>query len=117
MKSSYASKIKRSTILITGGTGSFGNTVVAQLLAAKPKRVIILVTRYILAAIFIIIYISTKSYLILYSIFLILIFYTLWSTIKNYKYVKSPLALIYLPIIQFTSDFAVILGTARGLIT
>jgi len=41
MKSSYARKIRNSTILITGGTGSFGNTVVRQLLEAKPKQIII----------------------------------------------------------------------------
>lgn len=34
-------KIRGKTILITGGTGSFGNTVVGKLLDLKPKRVII----------------------------------------------------------------------------
>jgi len=33
--------IKGKTILITGGTGSFGNTVVATLLKAQPARIII----------------------------------------------------------------------------
>ncbi len=40
MKSSYTN-IKNKTILITGGTGSFGNTVVTRLLPLEPKRIII----------------------------------------------------------------------------
>lgn len=35
------SKIKNSTILITGGTGSFGNSVVKELIKHEPKRIII----------------------------------------------------------------------------
>lgn len=34
-------KIRGKTILITGGTGSFGNTVVGKILALKPKKIII----------------------------------------------------------------------------
>lgn len=34
-------KIKGKTILITGGTGSFGNTVVGKLIELKPKKIII----------------------------------------------------------------------------
>ena len=41
MKSTYLRKIKGKVILITGGTGSFGNTVVAELLDLQPKRIII----------------------------------------------------------------------------
>lgn len=41
MNSSYKSKIKNKTILITGGTGSFGNTVTEVLLPLQPKRIII----------------------------------------------------------------------------
>lgn len=40
-KSKIASRIKGKTILITGGTGSFGNTVVKSLLDLKPHKVII----------------------------------------------------------------------------
>lgn len=35
------SRIKGKTILITGGTGSFGNTVVGKLVDLKPKKIII----------------------------------------------------------------------------
>lgn len=34
-------KIKGKTILITGGTGSFGNTVVKRLIPLKPKKIIV----------------------------------------------------------------------------
>lgn len=37
----YASKIKGKTILVTGGTGSFGTAVVKVLLGLSPKKVIV----------------------------------------------------------------------------
>ncbi len=41
MKEIYKRKIKNKTILITGGTGSFGHSVIKQLLTASPKKIII----------------------------------------------------------------------------
>lgn len=41
LTSSIINSIKNKTILITGGTGSFGHTVVSKLLEYKPKRIII----------------------------------------------------------------------------
>lgn len=41
MKTQFTEHIKDKVILITGGTGSFGNTVIGKLLAMHPKRVII----------------------------------------------------------------------------
>lgn len=41
MTSEFKEKIKNKTILITGGTGSFGNTVVQKLLELSPRKVII----------------------------------------------------------------------------
>jgi UDP-N-acetylglucosamine 4,6-dehydratase/5-epimerase len=41
MKSTYKKAIKNKTILITGGTGSFGNQVVSLLLTCQPKKIII----------------------------------------------------------------------------
>ena len=41
MNNNYSEKIKGKVILITGGTGSFGNTVIKKLLTYEPKRVII----------------------------------------------------------------------------
>ncbi len=41
MKSVISKKIKNRIILITGGTGSFGNTVTSKLLEFNPKKIII----------------------------------------------------------------------------
>lgn len=41
MKRTIKEKIKGKTILITGGTGSFGNTVIVKLIELSPKRIII----------------------------------------------------------------------------
>lgn len=40
--------------------------------------------------------------------------YALWAILKNYKYVKKYRALLYLPVLQITSDIAVILGMIVG---
>jgi len=80
----------------------------------RPK-VIIIFLRYMVGLSLIIMYLSLKSYLMLNFIFLILFVYILWSIAKNYKYVKDIRAILFLPIIQVTSDVAVILGTIRGL--
>lgn len=41
MDKDFLKKIKDKVILITGGTGSFGTTIVAKLLSFNPKRIII----------------------------------------------------------------------------
>jgi len=41
MDENIKEKIKNKSILITGGTGSFGNTVVKELLLLKPKKIVI----------------------------------------------------------------------------
>ncbi len=54
------------------------------------------------------------------QIFLLLIFsllmYIFWSISKNYKYVEDIKAVVILPILQFTADFAVLIGTTYGFI-
>ena len=52
------------------------------------------------------------------NLFIIFCFfgYILWSIKKNYKYVENPKAFFYLPLLQFTSDAAVLLGTGIGLL-
>jgi len=40
--------------------------------------------------------------------------YVIWAIQKNYRYVKHPLAVIYLPLWQLVSDTAVFLGTLVG---
>lgn len=46
----------------------------------------------------------------------LLLIYPLFPILKHYHYVKQPLALIYLPLIQFTVDLAVITGAVSGII-
>ena len=41
--------------------------------------------------------------------------YVIWAIKKNYKYVNDKIGLIYLPLFQFTSDFAVMFGTLVGI--
>lgn len=43
--------------------------------------------------------------------------YLLWSVVKNYKYVRDLRAFSLLPLLQLTSDFAVISGTLAGLLS
>lgn len=43
-----------------------------------------------------------------------LLVYSGWAVIKNYRYVKHFLALIYLPLLQITADLAVMSGALRG---
>lgn len=42
--------------------------------------------------------------------------YVMWAITKNYRYVHHPLAFIYLPLLQISSDIAVIVGMTVGLI-
>lgn len=41
MKNDFSSKIEGKTLLITGGTGSFGNSVIQTLIGYRPKRIVI----------------------------------------------------------------------------
>ncbi len=41
--------------------------------------------------------------------------YFCWSIVKNYRYVRNLKALLWLPVLQITSDFAVMAGTIEGL--
>lgn len=43
--------------------------------------------------------------------------YILWSIVKNYKYVNHPMAIFWLPVIQITADFSVMIGTLLGLMS
>ncbi len=42
--------------------------------------------------------------------------YLFWSVVKNYKYVKNPKAFFILPMLQITSDIAVLAGSSTGLL-
>lgn len=81
----------------------------------RPK-VLLIFLRYIfffsivsLSSIF-----TWKSTLILNTCYLILNTYLVWSILKNFRYVRHWQALIWLPVIQITSDIAVMSGTVLG---
>ncbi|HVZ67711.1 MAG TPA: glycosyltransferase family 39 protein, partial [Patescibacteria group bacterium] len=76
----------------------------------RPKVALIIV-RYIIAAFLVLFFFNTQSLFILYLLFIIFFLYLYWAVAKNYKYVREPLAIVYLPILQLTSDAAVLLGT------
>lgn len=78
------------------------------------RKIILLFFRYIIGLLLIIFYAISKSYIILSALCLLLFIYVSWSIIKNYKYVRDFKAIFYLPLIQFTSDIAVIWGTIVG---
>jgi len=72
--------------------------------------------RYFFAVYLIILSVIMKSMILNIFILFCLICYTSWSIFKNYRYVNNRKALIYLPMLQFASDFAVLLGTSIGFI-
>lgn len=77
-------------------------------------KVVYLFLRYILAAYLLVLAVVIKSVFLNLFIILALFGYILWSIFKNYKYVNDTKANFYLPLLQFTSDAAVILGTSLG---
>jgi hypothetical protein len=80
----------------------------------RPKVALIFL-RYAIFFIFILLQIILKLNWIFYLICLMIILYILWSIIKNYKYVNNVRAIFYLPLLQITSDIAVIFGTIAGI--
>ncbi|MEK7095295.1 MAG: glycosyltransferase [Patescibacteria group bacterium] len=55
-------------------------------------------------------------YIIPYTLYSFMIYY-FWSVAKNYKYVRDPRAFFWLPVLQFTSDASVILGSIIGMMS
>lgn len=86
----------------------------AQARIFRPKMLLILL-RYFVGLVLLLIFLKTYSYLILHTLYLLLMFYISWAIIKNYKYVRHWQAFVFLPLLQFTSDLAVISGTISGL--
>lgn len=71
--------------------------------------------RYILGFYFLYLGFAYKSILIFFLLAAALIAYIFWSIVKNYKYVHDKQAIFILPVLQFTADIAVILGTCTGI--
>lgn len=79
-------------------------------------KVILIFARYLLSFYLLFLAFIEKSLFLSYGVALSIAVYVLWSINKNYKYVKDKKAFIFLPILQFTSDLAVLIGTCIGLI-
>lgn len=80
----------------------------------RPK-VFLIFARYILAALLIFFAFHLSSINIMGLLIILFAGYVGWAIAKNYKYVNHPSAFFYLPLFQFTSDFAVLSGTLRGI--
>lgn len=74
-------------------------------------KVIIIFVRYIIGISLVIYYLIYPEYFMLYTLCFIFSAYFFWSIYKNYKYVNDMRAFIYLPLLQLTSDIAVMLGS------
>ncbi len=78
-------------------------------------KVILIYVRYIFYAYLIVIALLLKSIIILMLILIATVVYVLWAVKKNYKYVEDLRAFTILPLLQITSDLAVLIGTSLGL--
>lgn len=79
-------------------------------------KVVLLISRYlIILYLFFLSFLYKNLYIILFILYLFAL-YIAWAIFKNYKYVKNYKAIFYLPAIQLTADFAVMLGSILGLI-
>lgn len=79
------------------------------------SKVILILLRYILLIWILIFSLYLSVSFMLEVVLYILLAYTLWSVWKNYKYIRQPEGFVFLPLLQITSDFAVILGTLGGI--
>lgn len=82
----------------------------------RPK-VALIFFRYVVALLLVLVFVISRLSIMLNILILIFLFYIFWAISKNYRYVKNLKAILYLPLIQFTSDIAVMLGTIAGLLT
>lgn len=80
------------------------------------KKIFVLLGRYLLFLLFIVIFAISKSSYIFVFLVIGIILYLIWSIEKNYRYINLPKAFFWLPILQVTSDLAVIGGTVLGLL-
>lgn len=78
----------------------------------RPKVILIFVRYFLALGLFL--YGITVSHQYLYILLVSFLLYVFWAVIKNYKYVSSIQAVVLLPILQQTSDVAVIFGTLSG---
>lgn len=75
-----------------------------------------LFARYLIGALLVLKYIFSRNEVYLYVTLILFFLYLLWAYLKNFRYVKSSSAMFYLPALQLTSDFAVLIGMPFGFI-
>ncbi len=80
----------------------------------RPKALFIIL-RYLLGLSIIFLAIIKWSMPMLAIITTLFLVYLVWSVVKNYRYVNSYQAIFILPVLQISSDFAVIIGSTLGL--
>lgn len=79
------------------------------------RKVILIFIRYTLILFLLGIYLSTRELVYLFILLSFGVLYIAWSILKNYHYVRSYGAVFLLPLLQFVSDGAVLVGTVIGL--
>lgn len=72
--------------------------------------------RYSLGVILLYVGVMLHLSFLLHLVVLLILFYCLWATKKNYRYVNTWRAFFYLPLLQMTADITVIVGTTMGLL-
>ncbi len=77
----------------------------------RPK-VKLLFIRYLIFVYFFMLCLQIKILFIPLGI--ICLMYLSWSIVKNYRYVRHPMAFIWLPVLQLTADISVIFGSMVG---
>lgn len=77
-------------------------------------KVVFLLFRVILGLILIFVAWVTHSLLLWMFILLGMYLYLVWAIMKNYRYVRKPMAILYLPLWQLVSDTAVCIGSIVG---
>lgn len=74
----------------------------------------LLFVRYLIGLIIFIYFLISANIEILILLIVMFVSYLLWAIFKNLKYVKKVSAFLFLPLLQFTSDIAVIGGMTVG---
>jgi len=87
----------------------------AQARIYRPK-VVLIFARYILCLLVLALYFMYHHSFLLFTFYFLLFLYIVWSIYKNYAYVKNSNAIYILPMLQFLSDGAVLIGTVEGML-
>lgn len=81
------------------------------------KSTPLLYARAFMFALLAILFVVIKSQILMMALLTLIALYFVWAIMKNFKYIKSAQALVFLPLLQLVSDIAVFLGMTFGLIS